>query len=218
MLELAVATTAASAVARAAGSVLIDYLRAPPAGPDATGAEGEAGTAVTRDLVADVVETASSTDAQHGREATPKENEPIVAELAESPRAVGTALALDADTVFSDSRKRLSLAFKINVVVTTALSVLLLVGIGGAIVAGLTGRAGWAAAFGGIAAGDVLGLYFYKPLERLSTSLRETQRLELLIVSTRERLAGCLAHADRVEQAKCAERVWTDAVNAVEVA
>ena len=60
------------------------------------------------------------------------------------------------------------------------------------------------------------GVYFDKPLERLSVSLRETQRLELLIVGTRERLAGCLAHPDKVEQAKCAERVWVDALEAVE--
>src|SRR5207237_6645314 len=111
----------------------------------------------------------------------------LEARLARSPAATAAALVLDPDAVFRDARKRVSLVFRINVVISTVLAFLLLGGIGGAIVAGFLGKAVWAGVFGGVAAIDVLGVLVYKPLNQINQSIVQTQRLDLLFLSVRSR-------------------------------
>jgi hypothetical protein len=126
------------------------------------------------------------------------------------PPVMGAALVLDADAVFADARRRVSVVFKLTVAISTVLAFLLLGGIAGAIIGALAGQAVWTVVFGAASAADVLGVIIYKPLTQLNNAIVSAQRLDLLFLSTRERLRDCRGHSQVEQQIACATRVWRE--------
>jgi hypothetical protein len=126
------------------------------------------------------------------------------------PPYMGIALALEPDAVFADARRRVSFVFKLTVAISTVLAFLLLGGIAGAIIGALLGHAVWAAVFGAVSAADMLGVIVYRPLAQIDGAIVSAQRLDLLFLSTRERLRDCRRQSELKEQIACATRVWQE--------
>lgn len=135
------------------------------------------------------------------------------AKLIDSPiderTAAGVALALKPDHVFRDARRRIDLVFKLNLGVAIILALILLLGLGGAVVSAVfLGRDIWAMVFGGVAMADIIGLFIFKPLTAINAAIIASQRLDVIHLRVREQLTLCNEHADLERRIKCQSKVW----------
>ena len=128
----------------------------------------------------------------------------------ESVKELGAlVLAVSPQAVFQDSRKRISLVFRINLAVSIALAVILLAGIGGAVFSALFLRnAVWSLVFGGISAADVIGAYIFKPLSAINAALVTATRLDALQLRLSQQLTQCAQHKNLEERILCQTKVW----------
>jgi hypothetical protein len=124
--------------------------------------------------------------------------------------ALELGIALDSDSVFRDARRRAELVFKINVIVSLLLTVLFFFGVGAAIVLGVMGKDGWAIVAGGVTIADLAGLLVFKPLSQINASVIETQRLDIVHLSARQRLQEISNIESAEERVAAATSVWND--------
>lgn len=130
-------------------------------------------------------------------------------EVTPSAEVGGALLAMSADAVFRDARRRIDLVFKLNLGVAIVLAVILVGGIGGAVVSAVfLGKTVWAVVFGGISAGDLIGAYALKPLTAINSAIIATQRLEAVHLRMSQQLRACGAHENLDERIRCQTVVW----------
>lgn len=119
------------------------------------------------------------------------------------------ALSISPTAVFLSARRRIDLVFRLNLAIAISLAVLLLGGIGGAIVSGAVfAKPTWALVFGGISVADIIGVYAFKPLAAINEALVATQRLDALHLRLRQQLDTCGQLSDLKERIKCQTTVW----------
>jgi hypothetical protein len=128
----------------------------------------------------------------------------------DSPGAPQAGLALSPDDVFRDARRRLELVFKVNLALSIAVGIILLGGVVAAIVLAIQGQAGIAAIFGGVALSDVIFAAVYQPLAQVNKSLISTQRLDMIHLSTRERLAAAQVIVDVNQRLAETKQIWDE--------
>ncbi len=133
--------------------------------------------------------------------------------LESSPKATEAGLALSPDAVFRETRTRLRLFFRINVGVCLAVSTILIGALAASIILALMGETTLAAVFGALTLGDILFAAVYGPLNRIETALLATQRLDIIHLSTRERLQAARELSDPAARARETERIWDDIKN-----
>ena len=118
-------------------------------------------------------------------------------------------LALDADAVFADARRRIENVFRLNVALLAALALILLIGIGGAIYSGLFLHSNvWPLVFGGVTVVDLAGVYVLKPVAAINRALLATQQIDLLYLRLREGLKDCESLPDPKAFIECRNAVW----------
>lgn len=167
--------------------------------------KGMAGTLLHRDALDEAVEQAP---VSVGPESSTYLPPGVRSVLTDSPAVIGALLALDADAVFAEARRRVRLVFRISMAVSTALALLLLSAVAAALVFAFLGRTTWALAFGGVSAADVVTVWVSKPLGEMQAASLAAQRLDFLTLSARERLRGCQAHQAFHDRIDCCSRVW----------
>jgi hypothetical protein len=119
------------------------------------------------------------------------------------------ALALNSSPdFFSTARKRIALAFRLNVILALALAFILFGGIMLSIGGALTGHGGLAVAFGGVSAADLLGVYAFKPLAEISSAVVASQRLEIIHMRLQSQLLSCADQPDVEKRLHCQTGVW----------
>lgn len=119
------------------------------------------------------------------------------------------ALAISAEDVIASARRRIDLVFRLNLGIAIALTVVLLGGIAGSLISSLVlGKSSWAAAFGGISAADILGIYAFKPLRVINRALVSSQRLDAVHLRLKEQLDSCRQLDTMEERIKCQTKTW----------
>lgn len=119
------------------------------------------------------------------------------------------ALAYSYESVFSTAHKRISYFFKINVGVCLFLASTGLVGIAGCLFAALFfDKVLWAVALGGIGITTWVGLFVFKPLDRVNSALNASVKLDMLVVRLRQQLETCTKHTDLKDLVDCQTNVW----------
>ncbi|KJK12716.1 hypothetical protein UB45_04975 [Terrabacter sp. 28] len=137
----------------------------------------------------------------------------VLRKIEATDNAAQLALALSPDRVFQDARARLSLVFRFNFAVCFAVSVILLGALAAAIVLALQGKTTLAIVFGGLSLGDILFAAAYQPLDRVNKAMVSTQRLDIIHLSTRERLSQSAEILDPAERLAETNRIWQDIKN-----
>ena len=137
----------------------------------------------------------------------------LVTRLETSPKATEAAFALSPDAVFNEARARLRLFFRINVGVCLAVSTVLVGALAAALVLALVGRTALAGVFGALSLGDIVFAAAYGPLKRIEAALVATQRLDIIHLSTRERLSAAQELTDPSARVRETERIWEDIKN-----
>jgi len=66
----------------------------------------------------------------------------------------------------------------------------------------------WAAAFGGVAAADMIGLYVFKPLTAINSAIVGSQRLAAVHLRLLEQLNTCNQFENLKERIDCQTTVW----------
>jgi len=125
------------------------------------------------------------------------------------PRIVALALAYNPDSFFNEARKRNALFFKLSVGSAVILAGLGLIGIGGGVFAALLfQKVWWPALLGGIGLANWVGLFVFKPLDRLIVALRASTQLDLLIFRLRHQLDSCAKLPTLEAQHECQTKLW----------
>ncbi len=129
-------------------------------------------------------------------------------EPATVPSSVAGASLTFAPEVFSDARRRIALMFKVNIVLSVVLGVILIGALIACIVLAVSGRTAWSVIFGGVSAADVLGIYMFKPLSAVSNTVVASQRLEVIHLRLQEQLRSCGDIDDVDRRIECQTKVW----------
>jgi hypothetical protein len=125
------------------------------------------------------------------------------------PSILALALAYNSDSFFNEARKRNALFFKLSVGSAVILAGLGLVGIGGGVFAALFfQKVLWAALLGGIGLANWVGLFVFKPLDRVQSALGASTRLDLLVFRLRHQLESCAKLPTLEAQHECQTKVW----------
>jgi hypothetical protein len=126
-----------------------------------------------------------------------------------APSIGAAALSIDADSVFRDARARVDRMVRLNITLAVVLASVLVAGIAGVIVCGVVlDRNVAAIAFGGMAFADVLGLVFTKPFSLITSSVVQSQRLEIAHLRLREQLVDCDSYEDAQARFQCRSTAW----------
>lgn len=119
------------------------------------------------------------------------------------------ALAIDADSVFRDARKRVARLLTINIALAIVLASILVIGLGGVVIAGIVlGRATATLVFGGMTFADVLALAFTRPFSVIGQTVVQGQRLDIAHLRLREQLRECDTYGSPSEKFECRTRAW----------
>jgi hypothetical protein len=119
------------------------------------------------------------------------------------------ALALNSSPdFFLTARKRIALAFRLNVSLALALAFILLGGIVLSIGGALTGHGGLSVVFAGVSVADLLGVYAFKPLAEISSTVVASQRLEIIHMRLLNQLLSCAEQPDLEKRLCCQADVW----------
>ena len=121
--------------------------------------------------------------------------------------AGGLALSMSTE-VITTARRRISLVFKLNVALALALAFILFGGVTICIGSAIFGHNLWATVFGGVAVGDLLGIYLFKPIATISAAVVASQRLELVHMRLVAQLAECAKQQNVDKRVACQTAVW----------
>jgi hypothetical protein len=121
------------------------------------------------------------------------------------------AISIDVDSVMRDARQRVARMLRINIALAVVLAGILVIGLGGVVIAGvILGKGTAAAVFGGMSVADVFALAFTKPFALISGAVVAGQRLEVVHLRLRQELEGCNAFEDADRRLRCRRQVWQD--------
>jgi hypothetical protein len=143
------------------------------------------------------------TDALSRRLLTGSANAPPVL-----PAEVG-GFALDTPPeFFLTARRRIALVFRLNICLALILAFILFGAIILLIVAAFTGHGALIAVFGGVSVADLIGVYAFKPLAEISSSVIASQRLEIIHMRLLSQLRTCAEQVDPEKRRRCQTGVW----------
>lgn len=124
---------------------------------------------------------------------------------------MAVALGVNPRAIFRTAQRRVAVVFRLNLIACIALVSLFLIGILGAIISGIfLGEARWAAIFGGISAADAVGIYAFKPLDKLDKALVAASRLDAMYLKLGIALAECSHHREMQTRLRCQAKAWDD--------
>jgi hypothetical protein len=121
--------------------------------------------------------------------------------------AGGLALSMSTE-VITTARRRISLVFKLNVALALTLAFILFGGVATCIGSAVFGHELWASVFGGVAVGDLLGIYLFKPIATISAAVVASQRLELVHMRLVDQLNECAKEQNADKRVACQTAVW----------
>jgi hypothetical protein len=128
-------------------------------------------------------------------------------------RIIAVALTLDKDAVFRRARRRVEIAFSLQLAILVLLAVVLVAGLAGVILAGVQERLDVAAGSGGSSILGLVAVATLKPHAEIRKALADAQRLELVHEECRVRLDLCSRLRALREQIDCAASVWQTALH-----
>src|SRR2546423_10277459 len=143
--------------------------------------------------------------------AAPRESNSVAnAGAAPDPEVSALALTISPNDVFHDARRRINQVFKLNLAVSIVLAVILLGGIAGSILSALVLHEGlWSIMFGGLSAGDLIGVYIFKPLQAAQSALISSQRLDMMHLMFNQQVQSCAQYKSLEDKISCQGKLWT---------
>lgn len=115
---------------------------------------------------------------------------------------------LEPDAVFRDARRRTALVFRLNVALSIAIAVILAVAITAGIILGFLGYRAGSVASGTFALLDLIGAAVYRPLGQINRAYITSQRVDILILSARERLQSADSIHGASKRESAAKVLW----------
>lgn len=201
-MEVAVLSVLATSAASALAQRLAKRGDEPSASLDdasLSASEVDTDALLERLVVTYGTEGATANKAEYGR---------LVDRLESDPKVPPAGLALDPDRVFQDARTRLTLVFRINLALSLLIAGILIGGIIAGVILASTGNGGLATIFGAVAFADLIVAAVYRPLDQVNASLLNTQRLDMIHLSTRERLQAARAIPDLDKRIEATNAIW----------
>jgi len=128
--------------------------------------------------------------------------------------AGGIALA-DSDKVFDRARERIELVFKIRLGISLIIAAVLVGTVIGAVVSFLYGNTSLGVALGAGTLADLIAAGIYKPLDKITQTLLDTQRLDMIHVMAKQQLSACLDESPE-SRLECQRQTWSDVMAKLE--